>query len=187
MHDERIRDAFRHFDPKPFLEGGPSETTRVALMRVEDFLRLAAPVSTRIDSASRFAAIDACLAAGTPFATPLELILEFDEDDGETRMNSHDGRHRAMRLAGRVDLVPVHIVMEGFAGDPPADVWDRLDVIHPEPHDDDDEYPGFDDDELWARQDPVRAKDVFVSLHRVDEVLAILGLERDAAPVPLGS
>ncbi len=178
MDDEtlarHLREGFAHFDAQWTREPA-APASRVALMRVTDFLRLCQPVAARIPSAERLAVVDGLLEAGTPFATPLELVLEVDED--QTCVMMHDGRHRARRLADLVTYVPVHVVVDGICGPHPDDVLATLGEIHPEPHDEDDDYPGWDPVELDDRLEPVAASDVFLALRTPAEVAEILGLE----------
>ena len=184
MDDEtlarHLREGFAHFDTQWTREPA-APTSRVALMRVTDFLRLCPPAAARIPSDERLAVIDGLLEAGTPFATPLELILEVDED--QTCVMSHDGRHRAQRLADLVTYVPVHVVVEDSYGPHPDNVLATLGDIFPEPHDEDENYPGWEPGELDDRLEPVAASDMFLALRTPAEVAEILGLEPQS-PTP---
>ena len=119
----------------------------IVMMRPQDFLRLAAPIAKRISSRERRDAIAAVLDAGGTLATIPELELEIHDSEGY--VIHHDGRHRAIELRERgFDLMPVHLMLEGGS-------LDTLRHIHPELHDEGEDYPGFDEDSLEEKMRPV--------------------------------
>lgn len=119
----------------------------IVMMRPQDFLRLAAPIAERIPSRERRGAIAAVLDAGGTLATLPELELEIHDNEGY--VIHHDGRHRAIELRERgFDLMPVHLMLEGGS-------LETLRRIHPELHDEGEDYPGFDEDSLEERMRPV--------------------------------
>ena len=119
----------------------------IVMMRPQDFLRLAAPIADRIPSRERRSAIAAVLDAGGILATLPDLEIEIHDNEGY--VIHHDGRHRAIELRERgFDLMPVHLMLEGGS-------LEKLRRIYPELHDEDEEYPGFDEDSLEERMNPV--------------------------------
>jgi len=119
----------------------------IVMMHPSDFLRLAAPIAARIPSSERRKIIAGVLDAGGLLATLPELEVEIEGDDGYVR--THDGRHRALELLERgFTTMPVHLILEG---------GDLEDVKHlyPQMHDDDDDYPGLDEDALWEKAEPI--------------------------------
>ena len=175
-----LQEAFAFFDSAWLLEGG-APSSRVALMRTRDFLGMAPPPAARIESHERFAVIDGLMKLGTPFSSPLELLVDADGD--EAVVYSHDGRHRAMRLLDRIEFVPVHVVVDAPSeGKPRDDVLDGIVTVYPQTHDEDEDYPGWDAEDLDARIEPMAAKDAFVRVLRVEEVAAMLGLATTPTP-----
>ena len=119
----------------------------VAMIRPQDFLRLAAPIAERIPSRERRDAIAEVLDAGGILSTLPELEIEMHGREGY--VIHHDGRHRAIELRERGHaLMPVRIMIEG------GSIAD-LKCIHPELHEEDEEYPGFDEDSLEEKMRPV--------------------------------
>lgn len=131
-------------------------TSSIVLMSPEDFLRLASPMSSRIDTVGRLGSIREALDTGTPLAAI--LLLEVSIDGDEAVVLRHDGRHRAMELRDRgYSLVPVEIQIEDDGEDISA-----AEIVHPQSHDEDEDYPGYDEDDLDARRTPVDASTVFL-------------------------
>lgn len=119
----------------------------VVMMHPSDFLRLAAPIAARIPSSERRKVIAGVLDAGDLLATIPELEVEIEGDDGFVRM--HDGRHRALELLKRgFTTMPVHLIIEGGE-------LDEVKRLYPQMHDDDDDYPGFDEDSLSEKAEPI--------------------------------
>lgn len=166
-----MRDAFFPFDATALRDIDPTRS-RIALMRPSDFLRLAAPIAARIDTAGRAASVRRAHSRGMPFSSLPELVL--DVDGGAAYVVAHDGRHRARRLleAG-AGAMPVVLSLE------PADLdgFPEIGFIHPQPHDDDDDYPGWSDDDLNERQVPVRFETAVLALYRIEEAMEMVGVD----------
>lgn len=147
----------------------------LVLMSPDDFLRLASPISSRIDSVGRSTTIRKAMDTMTPLAAL--PCLEFEIDETEAWVTRHDGRHRAMELRGRgFSLIPVWVECEtgetGLRG---------IDAIHPQPHDEDEDYPGFDEDDLDARCTPIDASEIFVHTASPRDVRSLWGAAAVAA------
>lgn len=119
----------------------------IVMMRPHDFLRLAAPIAECIPSDERRRAIAEVLDSGGTLETLPEL--ELDVHDNEGYVIHHDGRHRAMELQHRgFSAMPVRLILEDGS-------LETLTRIHPELHDEGEEYPGFDEDSLDEKTRPV--------------------------------
>lgn len=170
-------------DPRALLE--VEGASHLALMHPRDFLRLASPVSDRIDGAGRTATVRGLLDAGTPFASWPDLILDVEGE--RAFVMGHDGRHRAMELLERgCHLMPVVLTVED-TGEPdrdPAAAVAGLRVLHPQPHDEDDAYPGWDEEALEDRLEPVDARTVLVALVPFAEAVRTLLGAQGVPPGP---
>lgn len=179
MHDDRtdtaILQACAPFDPADLLDRLEMEgSAQVAFMHPSVFLRLACPICDRIDSAERTEAVGRLLDDGIPFSSFPELVLDVEGDDAFVRC--HDGRHRAAEILARGgNLIPVLLVPEGEdgAGRGPAEL-SRVRRFHPQPHDEGDSYPGWDDEELEDRLVALRADRVLVAVAGIAQLRAAL-------------
>ena len=126
------------------------QNCRIALMNPRDFLRLAPPIASRIKSKKRRRAIAKALDKSLYLHSIPYLILDIMGPDAF--VVSHDGRHRALELASRgINEMPVVIEFENGT---PSD-FDHISRIYPEPHDEDEEYPGYDEESLDDKLKPV--------------------------------
>jgi len=178
--DAEITSAMAAFSPGALAEIDPG--TRIAFMHPADFLCLAAPVAERIDSSGRTAAVQALMDAGETFSSLPVLEINLDGEDGYVQ--AHDGRHRAMEILSRGGaLMPVVLeVLDGETGAPadPVDL-EHLRLLHPQPHDEDDSYPGFDEEALEERLMPLAVARV---MGVVMDVGAVQGLLEQEMPAP---
>lgn len=140
--------AIQPFAPSAFENASSNEC--LCLISPSDFLRLAAPIAARIPSRERTAAIREALNQNIPLdAIP---ALELSVDGTAASVTRHDGRHRAKELAQRgFALMPVLLTFDGCD---PADLAHAL-KLYPEPHDEDEAYPGHDEDSLGDRLAPL--------------------------------
>lgn len=131
--------------------GSVHQSEILCLMDPVAFLRLASPISARIDSRKRTQGIRRTLDRNVGLRTL--PCLELQIDGVEASVTGHDGRHRAMELADRGhSLIPVLLCFE----DCEAEDFGHVNALHPQPHDDDEEYPGYDEDDLDDRERPMR-------------------------------
>lgn len=155
------------------------ENDRIVLMSPVDFLRLAAPVSSRIASRERTIAIRSAMTAG--IALESLPFLEIEGGDQDAWIMCHNGRHRAMELRDLGHAV-IPVVMTGTIVDLDRSLGT---VLHAQPHDDEDDYPGHDDESLEERMTPMRACDVVLSIMAPETLRALLGSDermRDVEP-----
>lgn len=150
-----FKKALRHFAPEA-VESGPG--IHLVLMAAEVFLKLASPIPSRIDSVGRSAIVRSLFVAGCAYHSLPELEIQISETSGDAFVVSHDGRHRVRLLSENgFAFVPVLIRASDHAADEamvePPD-WSRL-TFHPQPHDDEDDYPGMDSDDLETRARPL--------------------------------
>lgn len=154
MTDIDIPGAMAPFSPDSLAV--VDDGTPVALMHPLDFLRLASPVAARIDSAGRTEVVRALMDGGEAFSSVPCLEIAIDGDDAYVQ--AHDGRHRAMEILARGGtLIPVLLEARSLEDDVPAarEDLDALRLIHPQPHEEDDDYPGLDEEALEERLSPL--------------------------------
>ncbi len=176
---DQILNAFSAFDVLS-VPDDDHELVGIVLMPPRDFLKLAAPIAARIDSAGRINEIERCLDGGVPFETLPELRLSIQDEDAFIEM--HDGRHRALCLRDRgVSLMPILLFdEERMPGDPSFD-WSEISHLYPQGGDDDEEYVEAD---LEGRDVPMALGEetswVFLA---TEDVLAVL--REQPAPGPM--
>lgn len=182
MRNTALITALRLFRPEALYEGG--DNFNLALMKPSDFLRLAPPVSRRIAEEGRLESVEARLQEGKALDHIPALELSIDGNAGV--VTGHDGRHRAMVLhAMNVALMPVAIEPDQSLGSErrySIREITALQEVFPQPHDDDDDYPGWSSAELEEKSYPVTTRALFEKVFTPQQVAEALGI--NAAPAP---
>lgn len=145
------------------LKGITDEFFTIVEMSPATFLRLAPPIASRINSYLRRQEISHAIDGGTPLETLPYLNLTIYE--GQAYVEEHDGRHRALEFAARgATSIPVLVEFTE-----PNVALTPIKAIHPQAHDEDDEYPGLDEEDLDRKLRPIDLQKALLGIHKPSE------------------